>query len=102
MKNIIFERRYREMPLNRGSVPQQRLALERLPEFAAELVRLNVDVIVATGTLAPLAAKLATTTIPRPCDVSKPLQRACCMPVRRCSSSSRLLQFTAGGARRES
>jgi hypothetical protein len=51
MKNIIFERRYREMPLNRGSVPQQRLALERLPEFAAELVRLNVDVIVATGTL---------------------------------------------------
>jgi hypothetical protein len=42
MKNIIFERRYREMPLNRGSVPQQRLALERLPEFAAELVRLNV------------------------------------------------------------
>ena len=38
--------------------------LERLPELAAELVRLNVDVIVATGTLAPLAAKQATTTIP--------------------------------------
>jgi putative tryptophan/tyrosine transport system substrate-binding protein len=51
-KNVIFERRYAE---NR---------LERLHEFAAELVRLNVDVIVATGTLAPLAAKLATTTIP--------------------------------------
>jgi putative ABC transport system substrate-binding protein len=51
-KNVFFECRYAE---NR---------LERLPEFAAELVRLNVDVIVATGTLAPLAAKLATTTIP--------------------------------------
>ena len=51
-KNVIFERRYAE---NR---------LERLHEFAAELARLDVDVIVATGTLAPLAAKLATTTIP--------------------------------------
>jgi putative tryptophan/tyrosine transport system substrate-binding protein len=31
---------------------------------AAELVRLNVDVIMAPGTLAPLALKRATTTIP--------------------------------------
>jgi ABC-type uncharacterized transport system substrate-binding protein len=37
---------------------------ERLPELAAELTRLNMDVIVAIGTLAPLAAKQATTTIP--------------------------------------
>jgi putative ABC transport system substrate-binding protein len=51
-KNITFEHRYAE---NR---------LDRLPELAAELVRLNVDVIVALGTLAPLAAKRATTTIP--------------------------------------
>jgi ABC-type uncharacterized transport system substrate-binding protein len=51
-KNVVFEHRYAE---NR---------LERLPELAEELVRLNVDVIVAIGTLAPLAAKRATSTIP--------------------------------------
>jgi putative tryptophan/tyrosine transport system substrate-binding protein len=51
-KNVAFERRYAE---NR---------LDRLAEFAAELVHLNVDVIVAEGTLAPLAAKRATSTIP--------------------------------------
>jgi putative tryptophan/tyrosine transport system substrate-binding protein len=51
-KNIAFERRYAE---NR---------VERLPVLAAELARLNVDVIVGVGTLAPLAAKQATSTIP--------------------------------------
>jgi putative tryptophan/tyrosine transport system substrate-binding protein len=51
-ENVAFERRYAE---NR---------LERLPEMAADLVRLKVDVIVAGGTLAPLAAKRATSTIP--------------------------------------
>src|SRR5262245_37195720 len=38
--------------------------LERLPELAADLVRLNVKVIVAGSTPASLAAKHATTTIP--------------------------------------
>jgi len=51
-RNLVVERRYAE------NQP------ERLPELAAELVRLNVDVIVATGTLGPLAAKQATSTIP--------------------------------------
>jgi ABC-type uncharacterized transport system substrate-binding protein len=51
-KTIVIEYRYAE---NRN---------DRLPELAAELVRLNVDVIVAAGTLAPLAAKRATATIP--------------------------------------
>ena len=50
-ENVVFERRHAE---NR---------LERLPEMAADLVRLNVDVIVAGATLAPLAAKRATSTI---------------------------------------
>lgn len=38
--------------------------LERLPALAAELVRINVDVIVAVPTPAVQAAKNATTTIP--------------------------------------
>jgi putative tryptophan/tyrosine transport system substrate-binding protein len=37
---------------------------ERLPELAAELVRLKVDLIVVRGTPATLAAKTASTTIP--------------------------------------
>jgi putative tryptophan/tyrosine transport system substrate-binding protein len=51
-KNLIVERRYADNQL------------ERLPALAAELVRLKVDVILATGTVAPLAARKATTTIP--------------------------------------
>jgi putative ABC transport system substrate-binding protein len=38
--------------------------LERLPELAAELVRLKVDVIVTAGTPAANAAQNATTTLP--------------------------------------
>ena len=37
---------------------------ERVPEFAADLVRLKVDLIVVSGTPPALAAKKATTTIP--------------------------------------
>src|SRR5262245_63820141 len=51
-QNIAIERRYAENQF------------EQLPELAAELVHLNVEVIVATGTLGPLAAKRATSTIP--------------------------------------
>ena len=51
-KNITIEYRFAE---------QKR---ERLPELAAELVRLKVDLIVVTGTPPALAAKKATTTIP--------------------------------------
>lgn len=38
--------------------------LERLPEFAAELVRMKVDVIVTSSTPAALAARNASSTIP--------------------------------------
>jgi len=52
-KNFTIEYRFGE---NKGS--------ERLPELAADLVRLNVDLIVTTGDPPALAAKGATSTIP--------------------------------------
>ncbi len=64
-----FIHRMREL----GYVEGQNLLIEfrttggsadRLPELAAELVRLNVDVILVPATQAALAAKQATTTIP--------------------------------------
>jgi putative ABC transport system substrate-binding protein len=51
-QNLVIEFRWAE-----GNV-------ERLPELAAELVRLKMDVIVAPAGSAALAAKKATTTIP--------------------------------------
>jgi len=51
-KNITIEYRFAEQKL------------ERLPELAAELVRLKVDLIVVTGNPTALAAKSATSTIP--------------------------------------
>jgi putative tryptophan/tyrosine transport system substrate-binding protein len=51
-KNIVIERRHGEGKL------------DRLPELAAELVRLNVDVIVTSGPTATRPAKGATSTIP--------------------------------------
>jgi putative tryptophan/tyrosine transport system substrate-binding protein len=51
-KNITFEYRFAEKQL------------ERLPELAADLVRLRVDLIVVSGSPPALAAKKATTTIP--------------------------------------
>jgi putative ABC transport system substrate-binding protein len=52
-KNFTIEYRFAE---NKGP--------ERLPEFAADLVRLKVDLIVVTGGPTASAAKKATTTIP--------------------------------------
>src|SRR5262249_36853593 len=51
-QNVILEYRHAE-----GNV-------DLLPELAAELVRHNVDLIVATGYVMAMAAKQATTTIP--------------------------------------
>jgi putative tryptophan/tyrosine transport system substrate-binding protein len=51
-KNIAIEQRYADG------------RLERLPELATEITRLKVDVILALGTPAALAAKQATTTVP--------------------------------------
>jgi putative ABC transport system substrate-binding protein len=51
-KNIVIERRHAEGKL------------DRLPELAAELVRLNVDVLVTSGPTATRPAKGATSTIP--------------------------------------
>ena len=51
-KNITIEYRFAEQKS------------ERLPELAADLVRLNVDLIVVSATGPTLAAKGATTTIP--------------------------------------
>ena len=51
-KNLIIEYRFAEQKN------------ERLPELAADLVRLKVDLIVVTGTAVALAAQKATTTIP--------------------------------------
>jgi putative tryptophan/tyrosine transport system substrate-binding protein len=51
-KNIIFERRYSE---GRD---------DRHPALAAELIRLQPDMIITSSTPATIAAKAATTTIP--------------------------------------
>ena len=51
-KNIVIEWRYAEGKL------------DQLPALAAELVRLKVDIIVASGTTSTRAAKEATVTIP--------------------------------------
>jgi len=51
-RNLLVERRYSE-----GRA-------ERFPGFAAELIRLNVDLLIVTTTPAALAVKSATRTIP--------------------------------------
>jgi putative ABC transport system substrate-binding protein len=51
-KNITIEYRFAEQKP------------ERIPELAADLVRLKIDLILVTGAPLALAAKNATTTIP--------------------------------------
>src|SRR5438309_1849768 len=51
-KNITIEYRFAEQKL------------ERLPELAADLVRLKVDLIVVAGTVPATAAKRATSSVP--------------------------------------
>ena len=51
-------------PEHRDRVPWAEERTERLPDLAAELVSLKVDVIVAATTPSRPAAKQATTTIP--------------------------------------
>jgi len=51
-RNVVFERRYADGHM------------DRLPEIAAELVRLRVDVIVTGSSIHVAAARRATTTIP--------------------------------------
>ena len=51
-RNIVFERRFLE-----GNA-------QRFPEFAAEMVQLKVDCIIAITTTAALAVKHVTTTLP--------------------------------------
>src|SRR5215471_6826438 len=52
-KNIVIERRFAEA------------RLDRYPKLVAELIRLNVDVMVTSANAATLAAKRASTKIPR-------------------------------------
>jgi putative ABC transport system substrate-binding protein len=54
---------------------------ERLPELAAELVRLKVDLIVTAGGPTPFAAKKATTTIPIVMTTSTNPRRKVWLPV---------------------
>jgi putative tryptophan/tyrosine transport system substrate-binding protein len=49
---------------------------DRVPQLAAELVRLRVDVIVVPSTQPALAAKQATTTIPIPAIPSRQVSSA--------------------------
>ena len=71
-RNVNF-RAFQQALLERGYVEGQNLSFEyrsadgrneSFPELAAELARLEVDLIVTRGTPAAIAAKAATTTIP--------------------------------------
>jgi putative tryptophan/tyrosine transport system substrate-binding protein len=60
-RNLVLDERYAE-----GHV-------ERVPALVAELLALNVDVLVAVGTLTSLAAQRATSTVPIVCMSGDPV-----------------------------
>jgi putative ABC transport system substrate-binding protein len=72
-ESVAAQEWFREELRGRGYVQGQNVVYEerwaeghsgRLPDLAADLVRLNVDVIVAVGTAQALVAKKASTSIP--------------------------------------
>jgi putative tryptophan/tyrosine transport system substrate-binding protein len=62
-KNIVLEYRYAEG------------RYDRLPELASDLVRMKVDVIVATSSISAHAARKATTTIPVVMTTGNPVEQ---------------------------
>jgi putative ABC transport system substrate-binding protein len=70
---------------------------ERLPELAAELVRLGVDILLVTGTAATHAARRATGTIPIVCMTGDPVGQGFVKSLARPGSNITGVTLTTGG-----